>query len=66
MSSKFKEIQKQLADRGYDGAIVIGFNDDGFGIFMTDDTDETLAIFLLAKAQHILVSMPDEVGPTLQ
>jgi len=66
MSSKFKEIQNQLVERGYDGAIVIGFNDNGFGIFMTDDTDESLAIYLLAKAQHILLSVPDEIGPTLQ
>lgn len=66
MNTKFKEIQKQMEDRGYDGAIVIGFNEDGFGIFMTDDTDESLAIYFLAKAQHILLSVPDEVGPTLQ
>ena len=65
MSSKFKEIQKQLAERGYDGAIVIGFNENGFGIFMTDDTDEPLAVYLLAKAQHIIVSDFAE-GPTLQ
>jgi hypothetical protein len=54
-----------MEDRGYDGAIVIGYNDDGFGVFMTDNTDEPLAVYLLAKAQHIIVSDFAE-SPTLQ
>jgi hypothetical protein len=65
MISKLREIQKQMEDRGYDGAIVIGYNDDGFGVFMTDNTDEPLAVYLLAKAQHIIVSDFAE-SPTLQ